>query len=240
MAVVQTTYPETHGLYVQGQVADTSTCDIDSHTAAGNIPFGYGVELLGDGRVQPGAGRQPVALLTATMAANATTAAIDNEGMPYTELPAGRHYIIDSEIIYVTATTAAQLTCVRGQLGSTAAAHQNNDSVLPLIGQSTFHGIAVMDERIPASSGEQYTQGDIAGILYRGDIAVRVSAAVAVGGHAVVTRDGSTGDELGRVSSRAPDASHVLIPGARFIRAATDNNIAVVRLSGPTAFGAQL
>ena len=241
MSVVQTTYPNRHGFLVAGQIVNTSTYDADSHTAAGNLPFGYGVELLANGSVQPGAGRQPVALLAAALNTSATSVNIDTENNPYTELPAGQHYIIDSEIVYVSATSATAITVmVRGSLGSTAAAHSNNDVVLPLIGNTTFHGVAVMDERVQASSGEQYTAGEIAAIMYRGDIAVRVSDDVVVGGLVVVTRQGTTGDELGRLSSRAPDANHVLIPGARFIRAADDNDLAVVRLAGPTAFSAQI
>ena len=240
MSVVQTGYPNYHAALVDGQIVNTQTCDVDSHTAAANIPFGHGLELLTDGRVQRGAGRQAVAMLTANIVAGATTASIDSEGNPYTELPAGQHYIIDSEIIFVTETTATTMTIVRGQLGSTAAAHSNNDVVLPLIGNSSFHGVSVQDERLPAASGGQYTAGDIVSVIYRGDVAVRVSAAVAVGGLAVVTRNGTTGDELGRFSSRAPDANHVLVPGARFTRAAADDGIAVLRLAGHTNLAAQI
>ena len=242
MSVVQTAYPNRHGFLVAGQIADTTSYDADSHSAASNIGFGLGVELLADGRVQIGAGRQPVALLAAGLNNTATSVNIDSEGMPYGELPAGRHYIIDSEIIFVTSTSATQITAMaRGQLGSTAAAHSNNDNILPLIGQSSFHGVALMDERVQASSGSQYTEGEIVAVMYRGDVAVLVSDAVVRGGHAVVTRaSGLTDDEHGRFSSRGASANHVLIPGARFLTTTADNGIAVLRLAGPTAFAAQL
>ena len=100
--------------------------------------------------------------------------------------------------------------------------------------------MAIMDERVRASSGVQYTEGELVAVMYRGDVAVLVSAAVVRGGHAVVTRVGVTDDEHGRFSSRGASANYVLVPGARFLTNTADNGIAVLRLAGPTAFPAQL
>ena len=52
----------------------------------------------------------------------------------------------------MSAATATALTIVRGQLGSTAAGHSNNDPVYLLNGGLNFLGVSVMDERAQGGS----------------------------------------------------------------------------------------
>lgn len=89
-----------------------------------------------------------------------------------------------------------------------------------------FLGIAVKDPTREQGDDDRYVEGTIAGLLFRGDIWVLVDGAVSAGQD--VTIDATTG-ELG---STAADATHGLLPGARWLTDATDNNIAKVRLSG--------
>ena len=166
------------------------------------------------------------------MNTSATSASIDNDGNPFGEFPAGTHAVIENEIVFVSAATATSLTIVRGQLGSTAASHSNNDPVYLLNGGLNFLGVSVMDERLRAAAGVTFDTGDLMPVLWRGDIAVIVSAAVVVGDYAVATVTQATGDALGSFSTRTPGGRHAVIPGATFLTAAADNGIAVLRLTG--------
>lgn len=237
MSVVQTAYPNRHGFLVAGQIVDTTNCDVDSMNLSGatSVPFGYGVEPdSGERGMQLGASRETVALLSAALNNSSTSPAWDAEGSPYSEVGAGQHIVIDNEILYLSATTGTGGTAVRGQLGTTAAAHVNNAPIHYLNGRTNFRGVAVMDERQKASNAEgEFETGDVMPVLWRGDIAVPVSAAVAVNAHAVMRIGNSaTGDALGSFSARTPGGRHLLIPGAYFLTAAADDALAVLRLTG--------
>ena len=161
MSQVQTTYPNFHDGLVDGQIADTTTCDVDSLAAEGPIAFGRAVR---------------------------------------------------------------QGAAARGGLQG-------------ITDRLSFRGIAVMDERVPARGGASYPAAEIASVLWRGDIAVKVSAAVAVGNDVVVATvasgAGNAAEEVGQLSSKGADATHIAIHGARFITAAAAQGIAIVRLAGP-------
>ena len=236
MSVVQTLYPNFHAEFVDGQIANTQTCDIDSATliSAAPLPFGRAVQPgAGDREVIPGVGRVQVAQATANITNSATSLTVDM--IRDTELRAGEHILIDNEVIYVTAVAAGALTLVRGALGSSPAAHQNNDAVYAF-DEPVFSGIAIQDERLPGTSDAAYVNGDPVSVLWRGDVAVRVSAAVAAGDSVVIASAGSGSDAtlevVGQASSKAPSATHVQIAGARFMSAAAAQGIAVVRLAG--------
>ena len=235
MSIVQTVYPNFHEALVAGQVADTVNCDIDSMLSLGAdaIPFGYGVGLNSPPRgVAAGAGRPRVARLNGALNNSATTTNIDSEENPFSELPAGQHYLINSEIIYVSAVTATAMTFTRGALGSAVTNHGDNASILRLLGETSFRGVAIMDERLPAASGTAYQQGDPVSVMWRGDVAVPVSAAVVVGQAAVMTMESSTGDPTGVWSGRPPGLLHAFIAGARFLSPAASGEVAVLRLTG--------
>ena len=236
MSVVQTTYPNAHGFLVAGQIVDTQNCDVDSMNLTGStdVRFGYGVHIDSAPRgVAIGGSREVVALLSASHTNSITTLSVDAEGNPYSELGAGQHLVIGTEIVYLSAATTTGGTIARGQLGSTAASHSNNDPVHYLNGGINFRGVAVMDERVKASNGEQFETGDVMPVLWRGDIAVQVSGAVTAGAHVVMrTGAGTTGDPSGSFSARPPGGTHLLIPGAQFLTAAADNGLAVLRLTG--------
>ena len=166
MSVVQTTYPNVHEGFVDGQIADTSTADIDSYFLTGtgsDVPFGRAISVSN----VAGAG--------------------DKDAVPY----AG----------------------------------------------ARFAGIAIQDERLKASSGESYKTGDPVSTLWRGDVVVLVSAAVANGNAvSIATVGGGTGDTLeviGQLSAKTADATHIALAGAVFLSTAVAQGLATVRLAGP-------
>ena len=99
-----------------------------------------------------------------------------------------------------------------------------------------MRGIAVMDERLPAGRDGAFETNDIVPVLWRGDIAVKVSADVTDGADVVAATvasgTGAAREEIGQLSTKAADGTHILVPGARFMTDADAQDIAVVRLSG--------
>ncbi len=246
MSVVQTDYPRTHDAYIPGQVATTQTCDFISRQLEGdNVPFGYAVQPGSDeDKSTLGADRVKIGQLSAALNNSDTDGTID--AMLDARWDARYVYVvIDSEIIRIALqpteagsgaareATFANNGLIRGQLGSSAAAHSDNADVF-LLDSCLFDGIAVMDERLKARADvtDAYAEGDPLSIMNRGDIATKVSAAVAAGNQVVVTTETATGDPAGSLSSRPVDATHVAVPNARFVTAAADDGIAVVRLGG--------
>ena len=165
MSVVQTTYPNRHGTLVQGQIVDTSNCDVDSVSLRGTDDLFFGM------------------MARQSAVANSGDRDIDAGG-----------------------------------------------------GTNLMRGIAVMDERQAASVTGKFETGDIVPVLYRGDIAVKVSAAVANGNNVVAATAASgadaTREEIGQLSTKGADTTHILVPGARFMTDAVAQALAVVRLSG--------
>ena len=236
MSIVQTTYPNFHEALVAGQVADTVNCDIDSmlNLSATPIEFGWGVGIRVPPRgVEPGAARKLIARLNASVNDSATAVNVDSEGNPFPTLPAGQHYIIDDEIVYVTATSPTAITAMaRGQLGSTAAGHTDNATVLSLLAETSFRGVAIQDERLPAASGTAYQEGDPVSVMWRGDVGVLVTAAVSVGDAATITLVAGTNDPIGAWSARPPTRDHGFVAGAHFLRDAASGALSVLRLTG--------
>ena len=165
MAVVQTTYPNTHGEYVVGQIADTTTGDVDSVVLAGADDLMFGMMA-----------RQSAVTNSAPNAVDAGAAT------------------------------------------------------------ALMRGIAVRDQRLRAARDGAFETGDIVPVLWRGDIAVKVSAAVTDGANVVAATEasgtGTAREEIGQLSTKAANATHIAVPGARFMTDAAAQGIAVVRLSG--------
>lgn len=105
------------------------------------------------------------------------------------------------------------------------------------IATNKFRGISVMDERLRASQGTSFGSGDVIPVLWRGDIAVIADGAVTAGNDVVAaTVAVTTGNDQeveGGLSTRAADATHLLISGARWMTTAAKGSVAVVRLAGP-------
>lgn len=102
------------------------------------------------------------------------------------------------------------------------------------VAANVFRGIAVQDERLPAKNGARYKKSDHVSVLWRGDIAVKVSHAVSIGQNVVAAIAAAGGAEEGQLSSQDPaGANFVAIEGARFMTAAGAGGLAVVRLAGP-------
>lgn len=148
MATVQTKYPNVHDQWLEGQIADTSTCDVDSYTAGADINFGRAVH-----------------------------------------------------------GTAASVTMGIGTAES-------------------FRGIALMDQRVPATAGEKYPKGEVVSVLWRGDVAVKVDAAVTTGGIPTVNTTS------GKIGVTAADATHIALTKSRFITGAAAGGIAILRVDG--------
>ena len=260
MSIIQTEYPNFHQEFVDGQVANTQTCDIDSTRVdadSANVPFGRIVQPVeapasgsaasvardGRQRVQLGASRRQIATVNGAINNSATTLVVDAPtsvlpGMSALGVDRGRSafIVVGTEILEVTAATATNLTVVRGALGSTAAAIANDAEVLAFE-SIIMAGIAVSDQRLPATSNAIYTPGEVLSALWRGDVATLVSAQVRRGDHVVVATaasgTGNTAETIGQLSAKAPDATHILIPHAEFVRDTSAQEISVVRLSGP-------
>ena len=239
MAVVQTTYPNFKTDQVAGQVKNTQTCDVDSMNQAGAtaVPFGRAVMPFVGGNdadrdVQLGAGRPQVALLDAALNDSSTSLSFD--GARDGGFRVGQYVLVDNEAIHVTAV-AANLTVIRGALGTTAAAHADDAPVLAF-DEILYSGIAIMDERLPAADGVTFGQGEIMPVLHRGDVVVQVSASVFAGDQVVVTTRSATNDPLGVFSSRTVGPRHVAVPNARFRSSTTTTGatrgLAVVRFAG--------
>ena len=97
-----------------------------------------------------------------------------------------------------------------------------------------MRGIAVMDERNRTAG--KFETGQIVPVLYRGDIAVKVSAAVTNSWNVVAATAASgsaaTREEIGQLSSKDADGTHIAVTGARFMTDAAAQGLAVLRLAG--------
>ena len=238
MAVIQAVYNNTHDQIVNGQVFNTTSSDVDSFVANEVIPFGRGVSRYGDTMVgapanvaKLGAERTRIGRTSAAVTADATTVTIDpDDDAGVHAVRAGAHYLIDDEIVYISSLASNTATISRGQLGTTAAVHDDLTPITPLQVNVHFLGIAVMDERVRATptavAAGQYAQGEIVAVMYRGDVVVTAPESVAPGDHVVTDVDG-------RLSAEFPGDDHILIPGAQWRTARDANNLAVVRLPGP-------
>ena len=97
-------------------------------------------------------------------------------------------------------------------------------------------GIAVEDQRLPASNGGVYKKGNIVSVLTQGDIAVKVALAVSAGDAVSAALAAVPGDSaaIGQLSSHAEEASEWgVISGAKFLTGAAAGKIAIVRLNLP-------
>ena len=238
MSIVQDTYPARHDAYVDGQLASKNTHDVDSFKATGgDIRFGRAVmrsRVAGaDYRdILLGVGRRQIA--SANEAMDTSETGFDYDGAVQ-DIPIG-YIVVDAEIMHVSAISATVLTVERGAYGSTAAAHVN-DAPIYAFGQSLFLGVALMNEglypdRYSAGVGS-YKAGDTVSVIWRGDIASKVSASVIAGepvvAATVASGAGTTVETVGQFSAKGPDATHVRIPGAHFTRYTTAQGISVIR-----------
>ncbi len=248
MSIVQRQYPEFHGEKLDGQIANTQTCDIDSRRLAGtdSVPFGRAVMPsnlagAGDQDILLGARRRQVATVNGSINNSATTLVIDAPSALLSgggDALVGSFILVGSEILQVTAANAAatDLTVVRAARGSTAAA-VGDDAAVFAFDSVIMAGVAVSDPRLPAKSEAVYTPAEVVSTLWRGDVAVKVSAAVAKHDPVVVATAasgaGNAEETVGQFSAKAPSATHIRVPNAEFIYGAPAQGIAVMRLSGP-------
>ena len=235
MAVVQSAYPNVHGSLVLGQIASTSTRDVDSFTADETIPFGCGVGRTATG-VELGAAREIVGTTDAAMLAadTAVDITIPADAARYSQVLVSDYYLLEEEIVIVWGADADGINSMeRGYLGTTAADHASGTILYRLQGGNLFAGVAIMDERTRASSPDgEYAAGEIISVLYRGDVAVRVAHAVNAGETASLVV--AAGDNLGTFTNLPSDHDNIQIAGAEFLTSAAADGIAVVRLMGPT------
>lgn len=88
---------------------------------------------------------------------------------------------------------------------------------------SKFLGVTVRD-RTRAPDDDEYKQGANAAVLVRGDIWVKVEAAVTVGA------DVSFKETTGQFSTASGSATQAVVPRARWMTAAAAGGLAVLRL----------
>ena len=240
MSIVQTTYPARHEAYVDGQLASKNTHDVDSFKASGAVDIRFGRAVMrsraagADYRdLVLGVGRRQIA--TANEAMTTTETDMDYDGAAEVIRP-DTYIVMGTEVMYVSAVTATVMTVARGAYGSTGVAHAD-DAPIYAFDQPWFQGVALMDEtlypdRYSAGVGA-YKAGDTVSVIWRGDVAVRVPAAVSaedlVVAATVASGGVSTRETVGQFSAKAPNATHVRIPGAHFTRDAAAQGIAVIR-----------
>ena len=233
MAVVQTEYENIHGVLTLGQIADTSTSDVDSRIAHEDITFGRAVSRHSGNSVSLGAVRVDVGELFTGLAADATTINIGThitDPLGRRSIRSGGFYLIEDEIIYIISRHGDDITMARGQLETTAVFHSELTVITPIQVNVHFAGVAVLDERVRATptaiANGYYSEGENVAVLYRGDVVVEPSESVSPGDHVVTDTDG-------QLSAEFPGADYILIPGAQWMTERDDNNLAVVRLPGP-------
>lgn len=101
-----------------------------------------------------------------------------------------------------------------------------NGAVIGAASAAVFRGITVRDIAIPPSNGEEYAEGDNMAVLTEGDIWVTV------GGDVTVGADVTFASTTGVLSSAGTSGSQFTIAGARWMTAASNGGLAIVRLSG--------
>ena len=98
------------------------------------------------------------------------------------------------------------------------------------VDDATFRGVTVLDKTLNPNQDDNYVLGDVASVIYEGDIWVQVEEAVAVGDNASARADN------GQFSTRAAAAAgggrpkQVAIKDAIFVTAAGAGEIAILRL----------
>ena len=233
MGVVQTAYEDIHGMLALGQIAGTSTSEVDSRVAHEAIPFGRAVSRHSGNSVSLGAVRVDVGELFTGLAADATTINIGThitDPLGRRSIRSGGFYLIEDEIIYIISRHGDDITMARGQLETTAVFHSELTAITPIQVNVHFAGVAALDERVRATHSAvengQYSAGEIVAVIYRGDVVVEASEDVSPGDHVVTDADG-------RLSAEFPGENYILIPGAQWMTERGNNNLAVVRLPGP-------
>lgn len=94
----------------------------------------------------------------------------------------------------------------------------------PAFNAANFAGVSVKDITRDGRDGDEYKDGANAAILWRGDIWVQVDGDVDVDD--IVTVNVTNGE----FGARAAAATHALIPRARWITKASDNELAILRV----------
>ena len=241
MSVVQIAYPESHAAGIDGQIADAIQHDIRSFEFTPSdtpVTTGPGRAVQrGTSATQcvEGAGREALGTLNGAITAGDTSLTL-NGGVPGGPLEPGDLILIDTEVLEVGAVSGTGnvvYALTRGSLGSTAASHSDGDTVYGF-NRSAILGVSVLDIRLPAANDTRFTAGDIIPVLDEGDVWVKVSAAVSFGAAVVAATaasgTGNTAEEVGQLSAKAPDATHVSIPGAVFRTSASAQGMARVSL----------
>lgn len=121
--------------------------------------------------------------------------------------------------------TAARVLSKRVEdatLGAGLAVIQGTDDAEVKVGAAgTFIGIAVLDPTRPPSQTDDYAEGDIAAVMYKGTVFLTAPATIAAGQPAYYTATGA----ITNASS-----GNTLIVGAMFERSAASGAITVLRL----------
>lgn len=121
---------------------------------------------------------------------------------------------IDFGVAVKTGTGIKQ--CVVGVDGAGSAPFAVNDYL-----GLTLENIALGDEV------DKYAKGNIAQVIFSGDVWVKVEAAVAAGDDVTIK------EATGLLSTAAAADGQFLLPNARFLTAAAANGLAIVRLNSP-------
>lgn len=113
-----------------------------------------------------------------------------------------------------------------GKFGYAVQQGTAEDQAMAGVAANTFRGILCIDKTLQPVQNDEFVQGDVASVVWRGEVWCRVSHAVTVGQNVVA--DNATG----QLSSESGGA-RTAIGGARFMSAAGAGELAKVRLAGP-------
>ena len=100
------------------------------------------------------------------------------------------------------------------------------------VAANTFRGVAVIDKTLQPSQNDEYVEGDVASILWRGDVWVPVETAVSA--RQDVTVNGTTGQFSSAAAAPGGNPQRHTIAGARWMTdQTTAGGLALLRLAGP-------
>ena len=161
---------------------------------------------------------------------------VQTEYVDVTDVPVVDGQIVDTQNCDVRSMVNAGDDVIpfgRAVRSSSASGAGDRDVELGIGAATTFEGIAVQDERLPAGRAG-FEKGDIVPVLVRGNVGVKVSAAVVARNDVVVATTGSgSGAALeteGQLSTKAANSTHITVTQMRFRRSAAAQGIAVVHV----------
>ena len=223
MAVVQTTYPDSHGVGRPGQVASGATFDADSYIARGTIGFGVACRLNDVGTTGGALGTRGRIEVSAGMADN------NFVGVSILDPTRDRHVPPGSSVVAADQYSAGEhvAVCYRGDVY--VQVDENVRIGNDVTADPTTGSLATYPASAPAAwaATTAYVVGSLVTHNSNEYRCIRAHTASATANSV----DGAPG-AAGATAWESYGGTPVAIPNALWIRGADANGIAVVRLNG--------